>query len=248
MPTKIILVFAFLFISKFGICQSKVNAIIPSPDMEADYIWRNLQDIPFFDKNGYRIHLPKGQLISELVKKSKEGKLNDEDYPRLKSFVTDSVYNKEDYMAGYAKVVDALPILEEMLQQIDPSKYSWNFKKFQEYSVVLTLYGPGGSYDPDMGSIILFTTTQGKYKNYDNPANTIIHEIVHMGIEASLIQKYNTPHTLKERIVDHFVSLYFGDVLKDYRIQDMGDYRIDPYLKNKGDISHLDTSIKTILE
>ncbi|PRX54793.1 hypothetical protein [Flagellimonas meridianipacifica] len=228
--------------------QSQVNIVIPTSDEEADYVWRNLQDIPFFDKNGYHLNLPKGKLIDELVEKSRNGNLHEEDYQRLKSLMGNSIYNREDYLLGYDKSVAVQSLVQEMLKQIDPSIYNWHFKKFEEYKVTLTLYGPGGSYDPDTGSIILFTTTQGKFKNYDNPANTIIHEIVHMGIEESLIQANDTPHTLKERIVDQFVSLYFGDILKDYRIQDMGDYRIDPYLKDKSDINQLDDWIKSILE
>ncbi|WP_422859987.1 hypothetical protein ACOKFD_03500 [Flagellimonas sp. S174] len=247
MSSKTILLFLLLLISKFGISQSKISVLIPSVDEETDYIWRNLQDIPFFDENGYKISLPKGKLIDELVNKSRKGVLNDKDYPLLKSFISDSVYKKTDYISGYKKVKAVENLVHRMLVDINASHFNGNFKKFDEYKIVLTLYGPGGSYDPDTGSILLFTTTEGKFKNYDNPANTIIHEIIHIGIEESLVQQCNIPHALKERIVDQFVSLYFGAVLKDYKIQDMGDYRIDSYLKTKVDVLQLEKWVKSIL-
>jgi len=70
--------------------------------------------------------------------------------------------------------------------------------------------------------------------NYDNPANTIIHEIVHMGIEKSIIQKYNLSHGLKERIVDTIVYVLFGEFLPEYKVQNMGDTKIDKFLKKEG--------------
>ena len=44
----------------------------------------------------------------------------------------------------------------------------------------LTLYGPGGSYNPQEGSIILMITKEGTFKQSLDPAETIVHEIVHI--------------------------------------------------------------------
>ena len=114
----------------------------------------------------------------------------------------------------------------------------------KHYEVIFTLYGSGGSYDPQTGLITLFTTKEGKFKKYQNPANTIIHEIVHIGMEHSLVQKYNLAHGLKERIVDTFVFLMFGELLPEYTIQNMGDPGIDEHLRNKEDLKALNTILE----
>lgn len=116
------------------------------------------------------------------------------------------------------------------------------------YRVLLTLYGPGGSYDPEIGQILLYTTPQGSFKQYKNPANTIIHEITHIGMEQSIVQAFQLSHPMKERVVDQFVQLNFGKKLPQYRIQNMGETRIDAYLKNKKSLRNLDQHLQVLLK
>lgn len=226
--------------------QNRVAIHIPTTDSESEYIWRTIQDIKFFEGKNYQVSLPEGSLISDLKVKSRLGNLTNEDYERLKVFVQDSVYNKADYQKGYEKIENELELINRMIDGISQSNFKWNFKEFNTYQVNLTLYGPGGSYNPDEGSVLIFTTTNGRFKNYDNPANTIIHEITHIGIEEAIVNKYEVSHALKERIVDTFVFLNFGEYLPDYRIQDMGDKRTDQYLKTKEDLKDLDNIVKRI--
>ena len=221
---------------------------IPTAELESEYIWRTIQDIKFFEENNYQISLPEGQLIEDLKGKAKKSNLSEEDYVRLKTFIQDSVYQKSNYLKGYEKIVNELELINKMLSEIDESNFKWGFKKMDSYQINLTLYGPGGSYNPDDGSILIFTTPKGAFKNYDNPVNTIIHEITHIGIEESIINKFGIPHSLKERIVDTFVFLSFKQYLPDYRIQDMGDTRIDQYLKTKEDLKELDKFAELIMK
>ena len=228
-------------------CQDRFNIVIPDAQNETEYVWRTLEDIKFFEEHNYHVTLPKRVLIDELKTKSKKEMLSDTDYQNLEKFMFDSVYNREDYKLGYEKIEKEISILNEMVNQIPVSSYDWNFKEFEKYRVNLTLYGPGGSYNPDEGSILIFTTPEGGFKNYENPANTIIHEIVHIGIEQSIISKYGVPHSLKERIVDIFVSLNFRQYLPEYQIQDMGDRSIDPYLEEVSDLKDLERIIKELI-
>ncbi|UII78478.1 hypothetical protein [Flagellimonas sp. CMM7] len=232
--------------SCYGSSQNRVVVNIPTADSESEYIWRTIQDIKFFEGKNYQISLPQGSLINDLKVKSKLGNLTNEDYERLKVFVQDSVYDEADYQKGYQKIEDELEQINSMINEISQSNFKWNFKEFKTYQVNLTLYGPGGSYNPDEGSVLIFTTTNGRFKNYDNPANTIIHEITHIGIEEAIVNKYRVSHALKERIVDTFVFLNFGKYLPEYRIQDMGDKRTDQYLKTKEDLKDLDHFVKRI--
>ena len=228
--------------------QNRLVVTIPSAAEESEYIWRTIQDIKFFEENNYQISLPEGTFIEVLKKKAKENILSDNDYEDLKIYIKDSIYNRSDYEAGYRKIEEQLSLISKMISEISTSNRNWDFTMFEQYQIHLTLYGPGGSYNPDEGSILIYTTPTGNFKQYDNPANTIIHEIVHIGIETSIINTLNVPHALKERIVDTFVFLNFKEYLPTYNIQDMGDNRIDSYLKTKNDLKDLNTFVKQIMD
>ena len=241
------------FIGLLMICsgtteKSRLDIIVPSPEEEAEYIWNTLQDIKLLEEFGYPISLPQGELIESLKAKSRAGELEEGDLEELKKFMREKVYRKEDYAKGNAKIQACQLLLNSFIDQLEKHAWSWNFKTFEVYEIHLTLYGSGGSYNAEDGGIWIFTNPEGGFRQYDNPANTLIHEIVHIGVEASIIGKYKVPHSLKERIIDQFVLLCFGEHLPDYTLQDMGDYRIDAYLKKKEDLEQLDQFVQTILK
>ncbi|MCT4639718.1 MAG: hypothetical protein N4A72_18610 [Bacteroidales bacterium] len=246
---KINLLLVLFFVTVCNVlCEDRIKVNIPTVDSEADYVWRTIIDIDFFEKNRYSVGLPKGDIIEQLKEKSRKKKLTDKDYSDLKRFMKDSIYNADDYKMGYKAVADRVDMLNRMIDKLFNGKYNWNFKRFDIYNINLTLYGPGGSYNPDKGEVLIYTTTKGGFKQYLNPVYTIIHEIVHIGIQESLINRYKVPHAMKERIVDNIVMLYFGNDLPGYRIQNMGDMRIDKYLKSTGDIKKLNDNITKALK
>ncbi|MEO9869076.1 hypothetical protein [Ekhidna sp.] len=242
-----ILLLGFLGILRASFGQEKVILRISSLEEEVDYIWQNIQDIQFFEEKGYQVVFPKLKYIDLLKEKSEDAELSSNDYERLKSLFTDSIYKSVDYLAGLEKMKQNQSLIEKMIGMLGQLELDWNFKIHQPYVVKLTLYGPGGSYNPDTGHIVLFTTTEGGFKQYENPACTIIHEIVHMGVEQSLIQKLRIPHTSKERIVDQFVLLNFQNLIPSYQLQDMGDYRADAFMNSLDDLKDLDQKIKDAL-
>ena len=219
--------------------ESRVQVHIPTAEEEAEYVWRTIRDISFFEEHNYQVSLPKGEFIESLKQKSSQNQLSDADYESLKVFMKTSVYRPEDYEKGYQTIVEKKPLIERMVREISRLKKHWAFRSFDQYQVHLTLYGPGGSYDPEYGTILIYTTPEGGFKQYDNPANTIIHEIVHIGTEEAIMNTHQVPHTLKERIIDKMVLIYFEKYLPDYRLQEFGDARIDPFLLTKRDIKRL---------
>lgn len=239
---------ACLLIFSKAFCQNSILVNIPSAQAEAEYIWRTIQDTKFFEEHHYQVSLPKGILIDKLKQKAKSGKLTNEDYLALKQFVIDQVYHKIAYQKGYEKIQQQIALLNNMINTLRETTFDWDFKHFETYTINLTLYGPGGSYNADEGSILIFTTTDGRFKSYENPANTIIHEIVHIGIEKAIIKMYNVPHPLKERIVDTFVCLNFGQYLPTYKIQDMGEKRTDQHLQKVNDLKSLDQIVAKVLK
>jgi hypothetical protein len=220
--------------------ESRVKIIVPSAEEETQNVWNTIRDIRFFEEHNYQLSLPEGELIKTMESKSRSGNLSDEDYQELLRFMQDEVYNPEDYQKGFNAIDNNRELINKMINEICELEKDWYFKEFGQYEIKLTLYGPGGSYNPVDGSILILATPSGGFKQYQNPANTIIHEIIHIGIEESIIQKFNVPHTLKERIIDNIVMINFKEYLPEYRIQGFGDARIDPYLKDKNDIKELD--------
>lgn len=224
--------------------QLKIS--IPTIQQEATSIWRTINDISFLESQGYQIHLPQHEVIDTLLKKSKEKKFGNSDFAKIYQILESDIYDKSKYTLAWKKVKEQEDLINSLISRLrkKQSSWNWNFKTFTTYEVVFTLYGTGGSYDPDRGLVTLFTNQGGKFMKYKNPANTIMHEIIHMGIEQSLVQTLQISHGVKERIVDRITFLLFGDRLPNYKIQNKGDTQIDEILQRKEDIIMLKTSLE----
>jgi hypothetical protein len=240
MPLLIISLFQLL--CSFG--SDRIEVIIPSVEAETEYVWRTIRDIPFFEQHNYQVSLPKGELIENLKEKSRSNELSDSDYQLLEAFMKNGVYNKTDYEKGSKAIMQSRVLVNKMIKEFEALEKDWEYKVFEKYKIKLTLYGPGGSYDPDTGEILIYTTKEGGFKQYRDPSNTLIHEIIHIGTEASIMSKYNVSHPLKERIIDNLVMINFKQYLPDYKIQSFGDARIDAFLTKEEDIKQLSAIIE----
>ncbi|MEM8583704.1 MAG: hypothetical protein AAGF87_05515 [Bacteroidota bacterium] len=180
--------------------------------------------------------------MDSLVEASRSGRFGNQDYSLIYNFLATGGYRQTDYDSALSAVKAQRSLIENVIEEtISLSKtWDWAFKIFEKYEITFTLYGTGGSYDPDSGLITLFTTTDGKFMNYENPANTIIHEFVHLGMEESIVQKYNLSHQIKESLVDRFVYLLYGKYLPDYKIQNMGNIEMDRIIASKNDLAELE--------
>ncbi|NQZ75161.1 MAG: hypothetical protein HRT61_03475 [Ekhidna sp.] len=250
MDYKTHLILLFVLISSFAWSQKPVARLVivpPTIEQEASSIWRTINDITFFEKQGYRVYLPKGALIDSLLDKSKNGAFGNDDFRAIYEFLENKTFDPNDYQKARSAVEDEIGLLSRLTDQIATQKsdWDWEFKTFDTYRIVFTLYGTGGSYDPDNGTITLLTNKEGGFMKYQNPAYTIIHEIVHMGTEQSIVRKFNLSHGLKERIVDTIVNLMFREYLPEYEIQSMGNRAIDDYLQKKDDIASLNTILSS---
>lgn len=243
-PFKLLLVVLISISSlycKSQTSKSRIEITQPTIKQEATSIWRTINDIAFFEKQGYTIHLPTDSFIDSLVVKSKKGTFGNEDFPAIYTFVETKVFNQKNYKQAIEKVESQIDLMNNLINEIDSKKsqWDWEFKMFDKYKVIFTLYGTGGSYSPDEGTVTLLTNKEGKFMNYERPANTIIHEITHIGMEYSIVQNHKLSHGVKERIVDTFVYLMFKKELPEYRIQNMGNTKIDKYMKSEKDIGSL---------
>ena len=156
-------------------------------DQEIERVRNTLERLPWYKQQGYRVGLP--QNISE------QSSLGE---------ITNSV-SYEYSEAGYE---DFTQWIKEQWPQIpagfEELKKIPSFLLRNAYTVFLTKYGSGGSYDAQSGKVIVNIETRGKEKII----GTIIHEIIHTGIEY-LIVSYDVQHWHKERLVDLIGKKYF---------------------------------------
>ncbi|GAB4199401.1 MAG: hypothetical protein Tsb002_34930 [Wenzhouxiangellaceae bacterium] len=230
---------AFTLAASCKAANDRIKVIIPSVEDETEYIWRTLRDIPFFTEHGYEISLPDTPLISDLIEKSKSSTLTASDRDRLEEVIRNEVYDQQAYQTAVAKIESRKPLINQLINQLDAMEKNWHYQSFETYSIKLTFYGPGGSFDPDEGLILLFATPAGAFKQYTDPTYTIIHEAVHIGIEESIVSPLDIPHSLRERIVDRIIQLSFPQELPEYRVQDMGHEEFDNYFNDQNDIKTL---------
>lgn len=199
------------------------KVIIRAPTLEEELLHLKyvLKSKDFYEKNGYKAVYPSvKELCDPLI-------LNDSD--AMFSLFKDKEYDVSFYQNGVAVILGLLPSIQNNINKLMDICNFWEFKVLPTYTVVLTKYGPGGSYDANEGKITMLTSLNGEFKR-PHPDHTILHEIVHMGIESSIVQKYKLSHWEKERLVDLFVKKYFEKELPNYRLQNIVDTDIDKYI------------------
>jgi hypothetical protein len=227
--------------------EIKFNVEANSSKQETDLIWDKIKNIDFFKQHNYSVSFPDHKIIPSLIDKSLDGKLHQNDYQNLSNLMKNEIYNELDYKHGINKINS--DINEQMLNFNCFQKYNelWNFKVFSEYQILLTLYGPGGEYRPSSGTIIILTTADGKFRRGLNSLDTIIHEMVHIGLE-EIIQQFSIPHKIKEQIVDLFVQFHFSKLLPKYQIQNFGNNSIEKYFKTQDDWNNIIEVLKSFRE
>lgn len=188
---------------------------------EFGYLKSVLSRLQFYKDNRYTVGLPDNkQLLDPQIQK---------DSVKMFSIFETSEYDK-GYFAEGLKILNAhKDFIESLVQKLLYLKDLWDFKVFSKYTVVLTKYGPGGSYNPDTGKIDLFATKEGKFKGGD-PVETIVHEIIHIGIEESIVKKFRLTHWEKERLVDLLVKTLFAKELPGHKLQGEAKNKIDGYI------------------
>ena len=198
----------------------EISVRAPTLEEEFNYLKYVLKCREFYKKNGYTVTYPTHKELCDPLR-------IDDDL--MFSLFRDAEYKLDFYKKGIEVISNLLPLIQSNVAKLRNICSFWEFKLLPNYTVVLTKYGPGGSYNVDAGKITMLTTIGGKFKR-DYPHHTVMHEIVHMGIEDSIVQKYKLNHQEKERLVDLFVKKYFEKELPEYNLQSMGDSRIDKYI------------------
>ncbi|MBS3146195.1 hypothetical protein J4471_00700 [Candidatus Woesearchaeota archaeon] len=197
---------------------------------EVEEVWQILNNYSWYKTNGYSLNIPKDKKIDNLIQISlKEKGLQRKNRNQIKQIIQDT-YDEKYFKNG----LNVLNSLRQDIHRCFPKfvEYEklWKFGIHKTYEVIITLYGTEGSYDVQTRRIyILIKKGDQPKRNYF--FQTIIHELVHIGIE-DFIKKFKITHNEKERIVDLFCSREFK--IKKYILQNIGDIRIDNYIVSGG--------------
>ena len=224
---------AVLLVASLAACshpqsvQERIIVRAQSPTEAFNYLWYILGKMPFFDKHGYKVALTDHAAFKGLASDPEAFKKADK--AKLKGIFEKEVYDDKDFVAGLKAIGDMTSLMDRVLTRLEPLREAWGFKVFDRYEVLLTMFGPGGSYDPAKGRITMLTTREGTFKR-PMPDHTIVHETVHMGVEEVIVKRFRLEHKEKERLVDLICSRLLGDLLPGYQIQPFPADELDPFV------------------
>ncbi len=199
----------------------KIIVRAQTADEEFEYLIKVLGKMDFYNQYGYKIPIPDHPFFLNIS--NNLDLLNSLDMKKARNIFREEVYNLQFFENGLKTINRDIELVEKSIKKMGKWK-NWKFKLFSEYEVRLTAYGPGGSYDFNHGNIIMKTKENGEFGRI--PYHTIIHEIIHIGIEKSIVKKFELTHVEKEGLVDSICANYFDDVLIDYRVQSLGDKKV----------------------
>ena len=216
----------------------------PKPKEEFGHLWQTLRMMPFYRKYGYDVALPSHKRFHELIEAAPN--FRDIDKKELYRIFAKEIYSKKDYNAGLKKVREIRREIQQAIRRFQLLHEQWGFKILPQYDIVLTLYGPGGWFNPKTGRVILTTTPDGKFKR-GNPLHTIIHEMVHIGIKESIVDRFDLTHWEKERLVDLLCEIKFADILKGYSMQSKSAAVLDLFVDEDA-LADLPSAVETYVK
>jgi hypothetical protein len=150
---------------------------------EVSRIFEAGQIIDWYNQHGYKLSLPKGITHENIASLSKE-----EIAVLLKGEFREDLYHAAKH--------ELMGAVEKYMLRFSEKLTELNLPIQDEYTVTLTRYGTGGSYQAPRTVIM---NIEGKFGI--GPIKTVMHEITHTLIQP-YIEQYNVEHWAKEHLVD----------------------------------------------
>ncbi|MHB0977870.1 MAG: hypothetical protein ACYC1K_00450 [Minisyncoccota bacterium] len=170
-------------------------------DREIERINSTIAKLPWYREQGYsNVHTNLPKQLSESsgvedVTNTVSAEFSDEKYNDFSNYI------KEEW--------------EAVSKELEKLREIYGFKLLDNYTLTLTKYGSGGSYNSNHGEVIVNI----EFRTREKIIGIIIHEIVHIGIQ-HLIEKYAVKHWYKERLVDLLVDKLFPDLKRMQKINE----------------------------
>jgi len=156
----------------------------------------------------YDMFIPEHPAIREMYDQED---LTEEQLEKYRDIFINQIYDVKDLQRLDSVLEEeALPALRLVVDVLAPMAEKWKVQ-FPNSVEIETTYGIGGSYWAEMSTIIFrMCRSFGKWFLPESIPGLLQHEFIHLLIEIPIIQKYNVPQGLKERIVDIIGFEYFN--------------------------------------
>lgn len=118
--------------------------------------------------------------------------------------------------------------IEQAVKRLEDLASHVNIFLPETLTIVVTKYGVGGSFDVATDRIVVMTRQDGLLVK--PPSHLVIHELLHIVTEESYAKSFGLTHAQNERFIDLLCRDVFGDLLKEYRMQPMGNVSLDDTL------------------
>ncbi len=201
--------------------STKIIIRAQTADEEFDYLMKVLSKMDFYNKHDYKISIPDHPFFLNIS--DNLDLLRSLDIKEARKIFKNDIYNTDFFEKGLNTVNKNIELVEKAIKKMEEWK-NWKFKIFTLYHIKLTAYGPGGSYDFNYGNIIMKTKESGEFARV--PSHTIVHEIIHIGLEESIVKKFELTHLEKEGLVDSICANCLDDLLIDYIVQNRGEKKV----------------------
>jgi hypothetical protein len=186
-----------------------------TPSEEFSQLERIIYAYSWAKENGYYVTLPKHPQFDPVYKNP--CLLSDPDKKQeLWEIFSKQIYQPSVLDHGLCYLKDAKPIVMKGLEKLALLKDRWDFKVMEKYYIILTMNQVGGGSYNSQNGVVQMLSTRAPWNGF--PERVILHEIVHIGIEESIVKKYSLHHWEKERLVDLICFNYLKDVIPGYEM------------------------------
>ncbi|MFQ6703491.1 MAG: hypothetical protein ACLRFP_00175 [Alphaproteobacteria bacterium] len=173
--------------------------------LDAESAWNHILDWYNLYQSGlknfnlpYNMFAPEDPRMQEMFA---QPKLSNTQIKHYHDIFISEIYNQSDLTKRDHDLNTAVQMFQNMIEtKIKPLLPAWN-AKMPETLTIECEYGRGAGYENGNNATILFRMSNDNRDDYGIYL-LLSHEFVHILIQEQIIEKYNVPHDLKERIVD----------------------------------------------
>ncbi|NGX32121.1 MAG: hypothetical protein K1060chlam4_00161 [Candidatus Anoxychlamydiales bacterium] len=197
-----------------------------------------------YEENGYKLTLPNSNSLQNLYNKPNLLSKNEQLY---RSIFYKKIYDVSLYLKDFKEIFITQSILQKAAEKLQVLNKNWGFNIFEKYEIVLTLSGPDARYNLTKNQL-LYLVTPKDLKKTVHCYETIIHEMVHIGVDQMIVRQYNLNYVEKERLVDLICKIYLKELLPNYREQKIINTHIDEFVDENSILNDLPLAIARFVE
>jgi hypothetical protein len=200
-----------------------------SKDAEIERVKYVYEELDWYREHGYDVHLPGGIKLGDCGT-----------VPKLIELLhtLDVEFSLEKYEATKALILESWDYVVAHWPHEEMGKATLVFEP--SYDVHLTRYGTGGSYNlPNEIVLNIESDDMGSF------GRILFHEMIHLCLEP-LVQKHETPHWYKERIVDLTFKKLMPEIAFEQNLPKEALAVDEHFARHYGDFDALFSSIKNI--